>query len=276
MAVIYRLDRAVVHIFGADAERLLNDTLTAGIKSSSGGTGGWFALLSPQGKVLVEGLVVAVEGSFWFDLPPAGADEFIKRIGLYRLRADVTIKDWRNSHVTGWSEHPIDAGLAYADGRHGSLGFRTIVPQDKALGWQTDSGQFGTRLAEAGIVELGTGFVGGAQFAHDIGLDERGGIDFEKGCYIGQEIVSRMRHRGTARKRPVILTADAPIPAGTKVTSNGVVVGTVFAGGATKTVALLRIDRITPDSKAKAGDQPVGLSLPDWASYRFSESGHTG
>jgi len=276
MAVIYRLDRAVVHIFGADAERLLNDTLTADLKSLTGETGGWFALLSPQGKILVEGLVVAGDGSFWFDLPPAGADEFIKRLGLYRLRADVTIADRRKSHVAGWSEHPIDAELAYADGRHGSLGFRAIVPQDKAKIWQTDSGGFETRLAEAGIVELGTGFAPGAQFAHDIGMDERGGIDFDKGCYIGQEIVSRMRHRGTARKRPVILTGTEPIPAGAKVTANGAVVGSVFAGGATKTVALLRIDRITPDSEAIAGDQPVRLSLPDWASYRFSESDNTG
>jgi tRNA-modifying protein YgfZ len=273
MADIFRLNRGVVEISGPDAERLLHDTLTADIKNLAPGTGRWFGLLSPQGKVLAEGLVVRLGKTFWFDLPPSARDEFIRRLTLYRLRADVKIADRSNTHGVGWSKQTSDGDLNYTDGRHPSLGFRRIEPVERASGWATERGELDDLLATAGIVEMGTGFEGGANFAHDLGMDELGGIDFEKGCYIGQEIVSRMRHRGTARKRPVIVSANAPIAAGAVVKSGDKVVGTVFGpGGRNKTVGLLRIDKISAGAPVLAGDVQVLLGLPDWAGYRFSES----
>ena len=120
--------------------------------------------------------------------------------------------------------------------------------------------------------EQGPDFPIDTTFAHDIGLDLLGGIDFVKGCYVGQEVVSRMKHRGTARRRPVLVSGVTAAAAGTPVIANGReagVLGEVVGG---TSVAILRLDRITDPAAVTVGDQPVTLTLPTWATYQFGET----
>ena len=118
---------------------------------------------------------------------------------------------------------------------------------------------------------MGADFATNDVFAHDIGLDLLGGIDFIKGCYIGQEVVSRMKHRGTARRRPVIVSG-VHSEAGTPVLASGREAGVVGMPVGGKAVAVLRLDRITDPDAVTVADKSVRLALPGWARYSFGEA----
>lgn len=270
---------AVVRVSGPEARKLLNDTLTCRFDAGLAAAGRWFALLSPQGKVQVEGLVTESGDAFWFIMHAGLVDDFVKRMKLYRLRAKVEIESLP-SHAVFWSpdaDRPDAPGvIACRDDRGGGLGTRYIVPFDGPL---PDAETAGDQLAAynsariaAGVAECGTDFGTNEVFPHDIGMDFLGGVDFRKGCYVGQEVVSRMQHRGTARRRPVIVAglpkgaaAGAPVLVGEREAGP---IGSAVEGRA---VGILRLDRITGE-RATVGGLPVELSLPQWATYRFGEA----
>jgi folate-binding protein YgfZ len=277
--MLFNLDtRDVVRIGGEGAKKLINDTLTCRFEDLSDGLGRWFALQSPQGKVLVEGLVTFSGDSYWFDVEAGVTADFMKRMAMYRLRANATIERVE-THAIVWSpdgDAPSKGLLiAYGDRRGAGLGQRFI------LDWADLGGEvppprevYGQAKVEAGLLELGLDFAANEVFPHDIGMDLLDGIDFVKGCYIGQEVVSRMRHRGTARRRPVIAAglpdgaaAGAPVMVGEREAGT---LGQVVNGSA---VAILRLDRIPDADAATVGGIPVKLSIPNWGTYGFGESG---
>ncbi len=264
--------RGVVRIAGEDASKLLGDTLTCRFDDGLVGTGRWFALLSPQGKVQIEGLVTAADGAFWFDLDAGSVADFVKRMKLYRLRAKVDID--AVEHLVLWSSDDTAAanGIGYRDERSAALGTRRIVAKTPDVAPNEDALlAYHARRIASGIPEMGADFGRNDIFAHDIGLDLLGGIDFVKGCYIGQEVVSRMKHRGTARRRPVIVSGvDAA--AGAPVLANGREAGVIGLPIGGKAVAILRLDRITDPDAVTVEDKPVRLALPNWANYSFGEA----
>lgn len=269
MATILRAGRAVVRFSGPDAHRLLNDVLTGPFDEKSE-TAGWWALLTPQGKILAEGLAGFGEGAWWLDVAASVADNFLKRMKMYRLRAKAEIEDLRETHRVGWTPDRPEGGVAHRDGRGGGLGYRVIAEADFAAGWGEGEDFAKARIA-AGISELGEDFEPETTFAHDIGMDLNDGIDFVKGCYVGQEVVSRMKHRGTARRRPVIASGIAA-PAGSTVVAGGREAGSVGRVVEGTAVAVLRLDRIAAPGAVTVEGAPVTLRLPDWASYAFGES----
>ena len=126
-----------------------------------------------------------------------------------------------------------------------------------------------------GIVESGADYELGDAFPHDVLLDQMGGVGFKKGCYVGQEVVSRMQHRGTARRRMLIVSGDAlPLP-GTEITANSRPIGTLGSTAHGKGLAILRIDRIKDALDAgtsiEAGGMPVSVAIPSWASFTYPE-----
>jgi folate-binding protein YgfZ len=268
--------RAVVRVSGEDARKLLNDTLTCRFDEALVGNGRWFALLSPQGKVQIEGLVTENGDGFWFDIEAGLVADFVKRMKLYRLRAKVVIEHrpefavWWSPDGDAWPDIPA---IVYDDSRGLGLGSRYVVDYadvgPEALTGGDPLGAYNAARVAAGVAEFGPDFGVNEVFPHDIGMDFLGGVDFKKGCYVGQEVVSRMQHRGTARRRPVIVSN---VPEGA-VAGTPVLIGDREAGpiGATtdgKAVAILRLDRITGDA-ATVGGLPVELTLPAWAAYRF-------
>lgn len=269
MTVHLRADRTVFRFSGPEAHRLLNDVVTGPIPTTDGPSA-WWALLSPQGKIIAEGTAGWAEDALWLDVHQSVADDFFKRMKMYRLRAQVVIDDLRETHRVGYSAEPVPGGQPDQRGSV-NLGFRVIAPLARTTGWAADDTPYRRARAEAGILELGPDFPALDAFAHDIGLDILDGIDFAKGCYVGQEVVSRMKHRGTARRRPVIVSgidaaAGAPVVAGSREAGT---LGGVLDGNA---VAILRLDRITDPSAVTIEGKPVTVALPAWATYAFGES----
>jgi folate-binding protein YgfZ len=270
MTTHLRPDRSVFRFSGPDAHRLLNDVLTGHIPTE-GDVGAWWALLSPQGKILAEGLAGWAEDALWLDVHQSVADDFFKRMKMYRLRAKVEIDDLRSSHRVGFAQDVAPGHIEHID-RLGpvDMGWRTIAPLAAAAEWVQQDGAYQAERIAAGIAHLGNDFAPNEVFTHDIGMDLLDGIDFDKGCYVGQEVVSRMKHRGTARRRPVIVSGlDGE---GGAVIANGREAGTTgqVAGGSA--VAILRLDRIEDPAAVTVNGRAVGLELPAWASYRFGES----
>ena len=268
-----RPSRVPIRVTGADAAHLMSDVFTGHITAEPG-PATWWALLTPQGKILAEGLASFADDGFWLDIDESVKDNFMKRMRMYKLRADVMFEDCSQSHAVGWAEMPIDGLISAADPRAGGLGQRVIAAAEAASDW-TQGDAFLTRRIGAGVLELGPDFSADTTFPHDIAMDMLGGIDFAKGCYVGQEVVSRMKHRGTARRRPVILAGDgleagAPVLAGTREAGR---LGAVAKG---QGVAILRLDRITDPDAVTVGDRPVSLVLPAWADYAFGDSGGAG
>ncbi|CDP50102.1 Folate-dependent protein for Fe/S cluster synthesi s/repair in oxidative stress [Devosia sp. DBB001] len=270
MSVTLRSDRAVLRFSGRDAQKLLNDVITGHVEASQG-PARWWALLSAQGKIQAEGLIGWAEDAFWLDVHNSVADDFFKRMRLYKLRAEVTIEDKRATHRVGWSPEAPAEGIVHADARAEGLGFRVIDTIEVAAGWDADITPYLDARIAAGIPEQGADFPADSTFAHDAAMDILGGIDFDKGCYVGQEVVSRMKHRGTARRRPVIATiatgeVGMPVLAGER---DAGAIGAVANG---KAVGIVRLDRITDSAPTSVGGQPAQLTLPAWATYAFGES----
>lgn len=272
MTTYLRADRAVFRFSGPEAHRLLNDVVTGQIPNSGEVAAAW-TLLSPQGKILAEGLAGHAEEALWLDVHQSVADDFFKRMRMYKLRAKVEIEDLRATHRAGFAQEAGLEGVRHTD-RLGpvDLGWRVIAPVEDTTGWVQDEGVYQKERIAAGILHQGNDFPANDAFAHDIGLDILDGIDFAKGCYVGQEVVSRMKHRGTARRRPVIVSGiDAP--AGSAVVAGGREAGTIGQVVDGQAVAILRLDRISDAGAATVDGKPVSLELPVWASYAFGEAG---
>jgi folate-binding protein YgfZ len=272
MTIYLRADRAVFRFSGPDAHKLLNDVVTGHIPAGDSDIAAWWALLSPQGKILAEGLAGWAQDGLWLDVHQSVADDFFKRIKMYRLRAQVVIDDLRETHRVGFATEAQAGAISHAD-RLGParLGRRVIAPVEAIGDWVGDDAVYRAARIAVGMAEQGADFPANDAFAHDIGLDILDGIDFAKGCYVGQEVVSRMKHRGTARRRPVIVSGiDAP--AGTSVIAGGREAGTIGQVVDGRAVAILRLDRITDPAAVTVDGKPVTVALPDWASYAFGET----
>ncbi len=269
MSIIARNSRVAGKFSGPEAAKLLNDVLSGTVREEDGPTR-WWALLTPQGKIVAEGLLGWHENAFWLDVAADVAADFFKRMRMYKLRAQVEIADLSASHAVGWSGQGQNGGqvICHEDPRAGGLGFRTIAPVADSENWLDDETEFAKRRIAMGIAELGPDFGPGTFFAHDIAMDLLGGVDFTKGCYVGQEVVSRMQHRATARRRPVIVAGIAP-GSNKSVTLGGREVGKVGQVVEGAAVGFLRLDRITSSGQAYIGDKPVSLAVPQWASYGF-------
>lgn len=270
MTIHLRQDRAVFRVSGPDAAKLLHDTLTGHVETGDGG-GHWWALLTPQGKIIAEGLLGWADEAFWLDVHVESADQFARMMRLYKLRADMEIENVTESHVVGWCPDAPENGVVHADPRGGGLGYRVIATKEAAPDWSADPAPYTAARIAAGVVEVGADYPSVSQFPHDIGMDFNDGIDFQKGCYIGQEVVSRMKHRGTARRRPVIVSGNSGAP-GDAVQIGERGIGEIGAAAGDQAIAVVRIDRVSDPDAASVNGTPVSLALPSWASYRFADS----
>ncbi|TPI68970.1 folate-binding protein YgfZ [Mesorhizobium sp. B3-1-3] len=272
-------DRALISVSGPDAEHFLQNILTTDLDALRPGEAKPGALLSPQGKILFDFMISrAGENGFRLECRTDIADDFVRRLMLYRLRAKADIAKQDQALVTvAWGDDstasPSDS-MALADTR-----FRDVSVRRAYEGEAKDGGDSNAWLVLRignGITESGSDYQLGDAFPHDVLLDETGGIGFKKGCYIGQEVVSRMQHRGTARRRVLIASADGPLPAaGTELTVAGRPVGTLGSVDGRTGLAVARIDRVKAAVDAgeaiMAGEVPVKLAIPAWAKFAFPE-----
>jgi folate-binding protein YgfZ len=251
-------DRGVLRVAGEDAASFLQGLLTNDVEKLGPGVARYAALLSPQGKILFDFLVLRVPArsgaAFLIDCPAAHAGELARRLGFYRLRAKAAIADESADCVViaRWDDcsgpAPTDdlGGVAFVDPRDSGLGVRAIVarataPAASAAGLEA----YEAHRIGLGVPRGGVDFAYADIFPHDANLDLLHGVDFDKGCYVGQEVVSRMRHRGGVRKRIVRLAlAGAPPPPGTPVVAGDAQVGALGSAAGARALALLRLDRV--------------------------------
>ncbi|MPR63702.1 folate-binding protein [Ochrobactrum intermedium] len=271
-------NRALVHITGEEAEKFLQAVITTDLDKLGPDDLKPGALLIPQGKILFDFLVSRIDGGLRFDLPASVAADFIKRITLYRLRAKAEITQQPESLVSvSWQgDSPSSQGDSIKrDSRFpAELNVRRIYGRADGT---TDQSAWTKLRAEHGIAEGETDFAYNDVFPHDVNFDQTGGVSFPKGCFIGQEVVSRMQHRGTARRRVLVARSEAPLPPmGTPITVDGREIGTMGSSADMVGIALVRIDRVKDamdaGSTVLAGETPVTLTLPPHVRFGFPEA----
>jgi tRNA-modifying protein YgfZ len=282
-------DRGVVSVDGPDAAKLLQGVITNDMDLIAQQGALHAGLLSPQGKILFEFFVVKSPDGFCLETARSKAAELAERLKMYKLRADVAIKDASADYTVaaiwgGGGESPPTgigpAPLRFADPRLAALGQRelTTLRSDWALGGE--DAQSATReeyhayRIGLGVPEGGKDYAFGDAFPHEALFDQLHGVSFEKGCYVGQEVVSRMQNRGTARRRIVPVIADSPLPAsGASIAAGGVEIGTLGSVAGPRGLAPIRLDRaaefIDKGEILRAGGVPVRVDIPGWAHFKL-------
>ena len=264
-------ERAHLHVSAPEAEHFLHNLLTADIEGLQDGVWMASALLSAQGKIMFGFLVARDASGFVLELARQDAAEFHKRLKFYRLRAKVDLSEpVPVSIAITWDSEATDPA-ALKDGRFGGVD----VWRSACSGFAHDETDAWTLLRiEHGIAEPHADYVYNDVFPHDVNFDQIDGVSFKKGCYVGQEVVSRMQHRGTARRRVMVAAAAEPMMSGAEIKAGGKAAGIVGSVSGMTGMALVRLDRIKDATDrgepVTAGDIPVMLQFPVGVSYGWS------
>jgi tRNA-modifying protein YgfZ len=296
-------DRGVIKIAGDGARNFLHGLVTADILTLAPMTARFSALLTPQGKIIADFFVIegpaAQDGGpgdgFFLDVPSALTATLVERLNLYKLRAKIAIEDMsaKLAVLAAWDDNAKDSGighdaaramklgLGYADPRLPALGLRAIIPAERATDAAAELGaplvaasDYESHRIALGVPRGGVDFAYSDAFPHETDMDQLGGVDFKKGCFVGQEVVSRMQHRGTARTRALPVRFEGAAPnTGTAITAGGRPVGTLGSTSGGRGIALLRLDRVdealAEGGTLTAGTVPLHLVKPDWARFPF-------
>ncbi|MEF0939331.1 CAF17-like 4Fe-4S cluster assembly/insertion protein YgfZ [Rhizobium sp. BR 362] len=270
MPAVFLRDRSFLRVTGAEAEAFLHNLITTDLASLGADEARPGALLTPQGKILFDFMIWRDGPGFLLETDATQKDGLLKRLTMYRLRAPVDFVAVDTEGVTvAWDEH-------IAESRRDSRFAKAGITLTRTPGQHGDDaeGLYRTLRIANGIAVSGEDFALQDAFPHDVLMDINGGLGFRKGCYVGQEVVSRMQHRGTARRRVVIVSGSTDLPAtGTELTVGGKPIGTLGSTGGSKGLAIVRIDRageaIATGTAILAADRDVSLALPAWSGLSF-------
>lgn len=229
-------DRIVYRLTGADRIAFLQGLVTNDVQRLADGPV-YAAMLNAQGKYLADFLMIQDGDSVLLDVAAGHGPALAARLGMYRLRADVQIAPTGLQVRRGTG--PAPAG-AVADPRHPALGWRFYGPERDDDGTDWDALRVAHVIPETGV-ELTP-----ETYILEAGFDRLHGVDFRKGCYVGQELTARMRHKTELKKGLVQLCIDGTAPAGTEITLHGKPAGTVFTQSGGRALAHMRFDRIAP------------------------------
>src|SRR5947208_246024 len=282
MKAAFLPDRGVVKVNGDGARDLLNGLVTSDVTLLRPGLARFGALLTPQGKITADFLITEAPsghgGGFLIDCPRALAQPLTDKLGFYKLRAKVAIENLSDSLgvLAAWDGDPsVTPDLAFTDPRNPVLGWRILAPEELAkkvadlIGAElVDSAAYEAHRIASGVPRGGLDFMYSDAFPHETNMDRLHGVDFEKGCYVGQEVVSRMQHRGTARTRIVRVILDDFSPeTGVAVLAGDKSVGTMGSTAGGQGLALLRTDRVADalaaGAKLTAGGLAIHLADPN-------------
>ena len=277
MSAPFRLDRVVVRVSGADAAPFLSNLLTQDVAARAGAVR-YAALLTPQGKVISDMFVWPDSGNedsaqdigFMLEVAPARATELIRRLTLYKLRAQVTIEDVTGKFHVLYSPTSFRGGEPDPRFPEGELGWREVstLPAER-FSFSDGAQAYNAHRITVGAPDLARDAAPEEVFALEALLEELKGVDFQKGCFVGQENVSRMKRRATTRKKfcPVVFDGDPP-PYGAPIRAGEAEIGSVRSGIPGRAIALLRLDRaLDAADKGQAlttGDKTVRLDPPPW------------
>lgn len=272
-------ERRVIRIGGAEAADFLQSILTSDMEALSPGETRASALLTPQGRILADMMVLRVDDGFMLDCDASRADDLFTRLRRYKLRRPVALEILDDHQLwVGWDDAAMPEG-ASTDPRHPALGWRWIGPAGS--GPETASGSGPADIDQWHAVRIAAGVPQGPvdlqperALMLEAGLDRLGAVDFEKGCYVGQEVTARTHYRGLVKRRIVPLEVSGGCPASGEAVSEGERdLGTVLSvagGGGERALCLAAmklsdIHRINDgDHELTAGGHAARLAIPDW------------
>ena len=257
MPIAHLADRAVLAVSGPEARWFLQGLVTNDMEL---GGARYAALLTPQGKILFDFIIVERDGMFFIDCVKAMRDALQKRLTLYRLRAKAEIAPRDDlSVMAAWDGDELADG--FADPRLPALGTRAIAPAGHG-----DADYLSHRLS-LGVPE-GADFGQDKMFALDSGLDELNAVSFTKGCYVGQELTARMKHRGTARKRLLLVESldGTALSPDASIAADGREIGAIASVYGARGFGLIRLDRLAEAAGAPldANGIPVRVTKQSW------------
>lgn len=278
-------DRGIVLVSGEDAKALLQGLVTCDMDGVAPARARFGALLSPQGKILFDFHVAEAApddgGGYYLDTIRGLGPDLVRRLTMYKLRAKVLIEDRSDTLgiVAAWGGDalPAEEGLLFDDARLPALGQRLVTARDHAatLTSAPADAYYAHRIA-LGVPESGKDFMPSDAFPHEACMDALHGVDFDKGCYVGQEVVSRMQHRGTGgrtRVVPVVYEGGFAAAEGVEVTAGGRAIGTTGSQAGGRGLAKLRLDRVAEAMAAGESITAGGIRLhaekPAWARFAF-------
>lgn len=255
--------RAILRVEGPDAGHFLHNLVTSDTEGLTQGEARYAALLTPQGKILFDFFVILVGEGYFIDCAASQKSDLLKRLGFYKLRAKVTIAE--SGDAAGVSMTEPKAEVRYVDPRTPAIGWRFIDSNGAlpdAMGYEA------ARIA-LGLADTDADLGSGEFFPHEGNFDQMGGVSFDKGCYVGQEVVSRMEHRGTVRSRILPVALDGTAPAkGADIRAGEKQVGTLLSSEGNQALAVIRLDRLAETSgPLLTGAVTVTVLKPRWARY---------
>jgi tRNA-modifying protein YgfZ len=258
------LDRRVLSVLGADAATFLQGLISNDVQRAAGTSISYAFMLTPQGKYLFDFFLVAVEGGYWLDVDAADADALAAKLGQYKLRAKVQIGRADCVVYADLDGEPFETTQAFArrDPRHSGMGVRLYLPASEYGGQPGAAAAYRARRFALGIPES-EDFRIDPTFLLDCNGEELHGVDFRKGCYVGQELTARMKHRGTARRRILRVSGDG-IATGASILDSAREIGQVLSVQGASGLAMIRLDRWR-EARGRpltANGAPVEVALP--------------
>lgn len=272
--------RTVVSVGGPDARSFLQGLITNDIHKATLSRAIYAALLTPQGKYLHDFFIIEFDGALLLDCAADGVDDLIRRLTMYKLRSDVSIDDRTGdlqvyAVLGGWADGPgaspgdakaVGDGIAFTDPRMAALGARLILPAGTAPDMATGEFEDYERLRlSLGVPDGPRDIEVERTLILEADLDELNGVDFHKGCYVGQELTARMKHRGKVRKKLIPVEVSGPLPEpGAAITVDGKAIGAIRSGLDGQAMALIRLEDLDGVEWAECGEARVKPRIPDW------------
>jgi folate-binding protein YgfZ len=266
--------RALVGVKGPDWRSFLQGLVTQDVETLAPGEWRYAALLTPQGRLLYDFFLIGEEDGALIDVASAQRHDLAQRLSLYRLRAKVEIGPAEGGVYALWDAASADPPWA-PDPRLPVLGFRAIGLEAPAApgAANEDEADYEARRLALGVTDAAKDGLHDRSYPIEANLDLLNGIDFRKGCFVGQETTSRMKRRGQVKTRMLpIAYAGSALPAGAEVVAGSLRAGEVVAAAEGRALALLKLDRIAGAALSAEG-RPVAVETPAWAADALNPAG---
>jgi folate-binding protein YgfZ len=284
--------RGVVEVSGEDRCAFLQGLISNDVTKVAPDRAVYAALLTAQGKYLHDFFIVEIGDSLFLDAEAARLDDLKRRLGIYRLRSKVTIGDASDRYLVAAAfgaaaldslglagergvATPLAGGVAYVDPRLVGLGARLLLPRAAGTGPLAERG---FHIADPNLYDrmrLALGVPDGSRdlsiektILLEAGFDELDGIDWQKGCYVGQELTARTKHRALIKKRLMPVTVEGSLPPpGTPVMQGDEEAGEMRSGRDGLAIALLRLDAVNEGKPLTAAGARLAPQKPPWANF---------
>ncbi|MFZ5782074.1 MAG: YgfZ/GcvT domain-containing protein [Pseudomonadota bacterium] len=272
--------RGVIAVSGADRVAFLQGLISNDAARATPGQAVWAALLTPQGRFLNDMFVIdGGAETLLLETERERAPALARKLGLYKLRSKVTVED-RSAAMEvaaifgGQIERmsPLDGAVVFADPRLAALGWRMLAPAGRAADLLAERGTTAASIEDYDALRLSLGVPDGSRdlvvekaLLLENGFDELNGVDWHKGCYMGQELTARTKYRALIKKRllPVRIEGRLPAP-GTLIFKDGQEVGELRSGSGNRALAVLRLDAVKAGDSLSAGDATLVPEIPSW------------